>query len=159
MARNPLAINGAVVLDANVAISISAKEAVTQANAKATLARYTNAGYLFYAPGVIVSETLYALRKQEGNGLLTLAEYTLAVSDFDALMRGIQPPPSGESGLIRRASQICDGYGASRSADAIYIALAEELSQAYTTRLLMFDRDLPKQAIRNALTVTVHLLT
>ena len=159
MAWNPLAISGAVVLDANAAISISAKEATTQANAKATLLRYTNAGYLFYAPGVIVSETLYALCKQEGNSLVTLAEYALAVSDFDALMGRIQPPPSGDASLVHRASQICDGYGASRSADAIYIALAEELSQTYTTRLMTFDRDLPKQAARNASAVTVHLLT
>lgn len=112
MAWNPLAINGATILDANVAISISAKEAATQARAKATLVRYTNAGYLFYAPGVIISETLYALCEQEGSGVLTLAEYAQAASDFDALMKRVQSPPNGEASLIRRASQICDGYGA-----------------------------------------------
>lgn len=159
MAWNPLAINGAVVLDANVAISVSAKEAATEVTAKATIARYTNSGYLFFAPGVIVSETLYALRNQLTNALLTPAEHGQAVLDFEALMRNVEPPPNGEAALVVRANQICDSYGASRSADAIYIALAEELSQTYATRLLTFDRGIPNQAARNAPTVSVHLLT
>ena len=38
------------------------------------------------------------------------------------------------------------------------IALAEELSQTYTTRLLTFDRRLLNQAARHAPGVSVHLL-
>ena len=159
MGWNPRTVNGAIVLDANVAISISAKEAATEVAAKATIARYTNSGYVFFAPGVIVSETLYALRNQLTNALLTPADYGQAVLDFEALMKNVGPPPNGDASLIRRADQICMGYGASRSADALYIALAEELSQIYPTRLLTFDRGLPNQAARNAPTVSVHLLT
>ncbi len=159
MAWNPLTINAAVVLDANVAISVAAKEAATEVKAKATIAQYTNSGHAFFAPGVIISETFYALRNQMKNGILTPAEYGQAVLDFDALMRNVGPPPNGDVSLILRADQICTGYGASRSADAIYIALAEELSRVCPARLLTFDRDLVKQAARNAPTVNVHLLT
>jgi predicted nucleic acid-binding protein len=68
------------------------------------------------------------------------------------------PPPSGDAALIARAEQIRNGYGCSHSADGIYIALAEELSQSGATELLTFDTDLPKQAARNAPTVKVNLL-
>lgn len=158
MTWNPLTIKGTAILDANLATSVSAKEVATEVKAKSTLAQYTNRGYVFFAPGVIVSETLYALRSQLTNALLTPAEFQQAILDFESLMRNVEPP-SGDASLIRRAEQICTGYGASRSAAAIYIALAEELSQTYTTRLLTFDRDLPKQARRNAPSVMVHLLT
>jgi len=41
----------------------------------------------------------------------------------------------------------------------VYLALAEELMASYAdVRLLTFDADLPKQAARNAPTVTIHLL-
>jgi hypothetical protein len=62
MAGNPLATNGAVVLDA-----------------KTALAQYLNSGYLIFAPCVIVSETLYALRNQLMNGLLTPSDHGQAV--------------------------------------------------------------------------------
>ena len=52
---------GAVVIDANVAIAISSKEADREPKAKAELLRYSTAGHLFYAPGAIVAETLYIL--------------------------------------------------------------------------------------------------
>lgn len=159
MASNPLMINGlmisgAVVLDANTAISVSAQEA-----AKSALAQYSQSGYLFFAPGVIVSETLYALRNKMINSLMTTTEHAQAVLDFAALMKTVLPPPGGDASLILRADQICTGYGASHSADALYLALAEELTMLYpTTRLLTFDRDLPKQAARNAPGVAIHLL-
>jgi len=81
------------------------------------------------------------------------------VQSLHIRMTAILPPPSGEASLILRADQICGGYGYSRSADALYIALAEEISQTTTTRLLTFDQGLPKQAARNAPLVSVHLLT
>lgn len=158
MAGNPSVTNGAVVLDANAAISITAKETAREANAKTALAQYLNSGYLIFAPGVIVSETLYALRNQLMNGLLTPSDHGQAVLDFDMLMKNVFPPPNGDVSLILRADQICAGYGASRSADSLYIALAEELVQICPTYLLTFDRDLPKQAARNAPDVRVHLL-
>ncbi len=160
MAWNPLTSNsGAVVVDANAAIALAAREVAKEAQARAALAYYSSNGYLLFAPGVIISETLFALCGQEQRQLLSPLEYTQAVADFRAFMVGVLPPPNGEVSLILRADQIRAGYGCSRSADALYIALAEELSQTVATRLLTFDRDLPKQAARNAPTVSVHLLT
>lgn len=160
MAWNPTAIkSGAVVLDANTVIGIAAKEAAKEAKAVAALAHYTASGYLFFAPGVIISETLYALCQQEQNSLLTPAEHSQAVLDLQTLMARVLPPPNGDASLILRANQICAGYGCSRSADALYIALAEELSLTHMTRLLTFDQGVPNQAARNAPTVNVHLLT
>ena len=73
-------------------------------------------------------------------------------------MTNVLPPPNGDASLILRADQICVGYGASRSANALYIALADELSQTYHTYLLTFVRDLTKQGAQNAPSVAVHLL-
>jgi len=60
--------------------------------------------------------------------------------------------------LIARAEEIRGGYSCRRSADGLYIALAEELSQSVPTELLTFDEDLPKQAAKNAPAVKVNLL-
>lgn len=146
------------VIDANALIALCAKEPGRYLLVQAEIITSAQNGGLFYAPNIIVGETLYALRRKLTDNALTAAEYLQAVQSLSIRMAAILPPPNGEASLIRRASQICDGYGASRSADAIYIALAEELSQTYTARLLTFDQDLPKQAARNAPTVTVHLL-
>ena len=150
---------GAVVIDANFSIALAARESAKEAQAKAAITYYTKNGYLLFAPGVIVSETLFVLCGKERAGLLDPAEYEQAVADFQIFMNPVLPPPNGEVSLILRAAQICEGYGCGRSADAIYIALAEELSQTYTTRLLTFDRRLPNQASRHAPSVSVHLLS
>ena len=158
MPFNPIT-TGAAVLDANTAISVCAKEAATEAIINAALDDYIDKGYLFYAPGVIVSEVLYALRNKLTSGVLTTLEHERAVLAFNVFMETVLPPPGGDASLILRADQICTGYGASRSADALYIALAEELTALYpNTRLLTFDRDLPKQADRNAPGVAIHPL-
>ena len=70
-------------------------------------------------------------------------------------MASVLPPPNGEASLIHRAEQIGSGYGCSRSADGLYIALAEELTATRPTILLTFDQGLPNQAAANAPTVTV----
>ncbi len=159
MASNPLMISGAAVLDANTAISVCANEAATEAIINAVLDDYIDKGYLFYAPGVIVSEVLYALRNKLTGGVLTTMEHEKAVLAFNVFMQKVLPPPGGDVSLILCADQICTGYGASRSADALYIALAEALTALYPNpRLLTFDRDLPKQAACNAPGILIHLL-
>ncbi len=154
----PISIS-CVVIDASTMIALCAKEPQRYLTAKAEIESYARAGSIFHAPNVIVSESLYALRRKLTDGALTLSEHAQAVQSLRVRMAAILPPAGGEAGLILRADQICSGYGCSRSADALYIALAEELSQTYTTRLLTFDRDLPKQAARNAPSVNIHLLT
>ena len=73
-------------------------------------------------------------------------------------MQGILPSPRGDASLITRAEEVRSGYGCSRSADGIYIALAEDLSKTGPTKLLTFDQDLENQVKQNAPTVSVHLI-
>ena len=155
----PRSSGGALVVDANVTFAVSAKEAGKERKAKAALASYSTRGFGFYAPGVIVSETLYILCQQSQSGLLTPAAHAKAILSFQRTMNNVLPPPNGDASLIARAEKIRIGYGCSRSADGLYIALAEELSQTQATFLLTFDADLQKQAARNAPQVSVHLLT
>jgi len=158
MASNPTNSPGAVVIDANVVIAISAKEAGRDMAATAELTRYASLGYEWFAPGTIVSETLYILCGKLNSGILSPADYATAVQTFARTMNSILPPPGGDAGLVLRAEQIGGGYGCSRSADAIYIALAEQLALTRPTVLLTFDKGLPKQAAARAPTVSVHLL-
>lgn len=148
-----------IVLDANAMVALCAKEPLRYATIKAEIEGYAQAGNLFYAPNIIVGETLYALRRKLTEGALSDTEHLQAAQSLLIRVAAVLPPPRGEASLILRAEQICLGYGASRSADALYIALAKELSQTSPTRLLTFDRDLPKQAARHAASVNIHLLT
>lgn len=159
MAMPPLISTACVIFDANTMIALCAQEPLRYALTTAEVSSHANAGSVFYAPQIIVGETLYALRRKLTEGALTAAEHAQAVQSFHTRMSVVLPPPNGDAALILRADQICTGYGASRSADAVYLALAEELAASYAdVRLLTFDADLPKQAARNAPTVAIHLL-
>ncbi len=150
---------GAVVVDANISVAVTAKETDKQPQASARLAHYTALGYEFFAPGVLVSETLYVLCKKLEKATLTPATHAQALADFHTFLSFIQAPPNGEIALVLRAEEIRGNYTCRRSADGIYVALAEELSATRPTVLLTFDEDMVKQAARNAPTVTVELLT
>ena len=149
---------GALVLDANVAIAISSKETGRDTVATAEITQYVSSGYQIFAHGVLIAETLYVLCGKLNSGSLSPTDYATAVATFERLMASVLPPPNGDAALIRRAEQIGSGYGCSRSADGIYIALAEELAATQPTVLLIYDKELPKQATKNAPTVRVHLL-
>ena len=155
-ASNP---QGSVVIDANVLIAICSKEVGRHIKAEDRLKYYGQQGWRLYAPGVIVAETLYVLCGKHQNGLLTSSEYATSIQTFQIYMGAINMPPSGDGALIKRAEDIRSGYGCSRSADSIYLALAEELLKSGPGELLTFDQDLQKQAARNAPTVAIHLLT
>ena len=146
------------VIDASALIALCAKEPNRYQAAQAEVNRLAGLGCLFYAPNIITGESLYVLRRKLTDAALTAAEHVLAVQSLQVRMAVVLPPPSGEGSLIRRANQICDHYGASRSNDSLYIALAEQLGQTYVTHLMTFDQDISKQAARNAPTVNVHLL-
>ncbi len=154
---SPSSNPGAVTIDANVMIAISSREAGRDAAATAELGRYASLGYEWFAPGTIISETLYILCGKLNSGILSPADYATAVQTFARTMNSVLPPPTGDAALVLRAEQIGSGYGCSRSADGIYIALAEQLAQTRPTVLLTFDKGLPKQAAMHAPTVTVHL--
>lgn len=155
---SPAPPRGAVVVDANIAVAIAAKEAGRDIKATAELNAYAARGYEWFAPGAILTETLYALCQKYQAGLLTTIEHEDAVSTLEVLMGTLLPAPDGEVSLVRRAHKIGDNYGCSRSADTVYIALAEELTRTRPTVLLTFDQGIPNQTARNAPTVTVQVL-
>lgn len=115
-------------------------------------------GWRFYAPGVVISETLYILCQKLQSGSLTAADYDFAIQRFNNLMRGVLPPPQGDPSLVLRAAQIGRGYGCSRSSDSIYIALAEQLTTLGAGELATFDTGIKNHAADAAPTVVVRLL-
>ena len=150
---------GYVVVDASALTALCAREPGRYPIIRLELERHAEAGDAFFAPHTIVSEVLYALCRKLANGELGPTEYEQAILGLHNQMRLILPPPGGEPSLVTRAVEIRAGYGCSRSADSLYIALAEELTRRGSTVLLTFDRELPNQAARNAPSVTVNVLT
>lgn len=150
-ANNP----NALVLDANVLISVCSKEP-TAANAETVLENYAKNGWEFFAPNIIVAEVLYILCRKLQNNLITPKSYDEAIENFQDQMKIIQTPNDAE--FIRRVKEIQNGYGCSRSADSIYIALAEDLAKTRTVELLTFDKGMTNQILKNAPTVTVKIL-
>jgi len=158
MASIPTNSLGSVVVDANVLVALCAKEKDKFTKAHDALDDYAQKGWVFYAPGVVVGEVLYVLCGKLQSGVLTTLEHERAVQSFDAQMKAILPPPSGDAALILRAEALRKSYGCSRSADSLYLALTEELTQSVRAELLTFDQDLQKQAVKNASGVKINLL-
>ncbi|MCX6379919.1 MAG: hypothetical protein NT023_10660 [Armatimonadetes bacterium] len=152
-------VRQAVILDATVVVSLASKEKNTYLHATAAVNRYIALNCDFFAPGVLVSETLFTLcRMKENDKTLTNEEHRRAVKDFHTLYGFILPPPNGEADLIFRAETIRGDYTCYRSADSIYIALAQALSETRPATLLTLDEGLQKQATRNASGVIVELI-
>jgi predicted nucleic acid-binding protein len=158
MATMPPSKPPSLIIDSNVLIALCAKELDKYAVADAHLTRLAQAGYQFYAPGVIIAECLYVLCKKLDDGSLSPSDHTSAVADLCTYMGMILPPPHGDRSLIARAEQIRSGYGCSRSADGLYLALAEELAAVSPSELLTFDTGLSNQARANAPSVAITLL-
>lgn len=157
-AMSPATNPSAVVPDANVLISLCAKEKATYKTAKTAFDDYINRGFEFFAPEVIVAEVIFVLCQKLAAGDLTKPSYEKAIETFKDYMSFISAAPNGESSLIDRSIEIRDGYGCSRSSDSLYIALAEELSKSRPTELLTFDKGFINQAAKNAPGVIVNLL-
>ncbi len=148
---------GAAVVDASVFTSLCAKE-TTHATAAQALAGYAFKGWSFHTPNVVVAEVLFALCRKLNNGELTPLAYEEAVQNFQDQMVAVSTPPLGDAAFIKRAVDIQKGYGCSRSADSIYIALAEKLAQSVPVEIVTFDKDMVNQAAKNARAVTINLL-
>lgn len=153
----PSSSPGAVVVDVNVLLAVCTKEP-KEPTARTAIADYATKNWQFYAPGLIVGEFLFIACQKLQNGALSEAAYGKAVEDFRDYMTSIFPPPGGEASLIVRAKEIQSGYGCSRSADSLYIALSEELAKSGAAELLTFDGGTISQAAKNAPTVKVNLL-
>ena len=148
---------GAVVVDSNVFISICSKE-TSLATAQRALADYAAKNWVFYAPGVIVAEVLFVLCRKLSDGTLTAVAYDEAVEMLKDQMAAVLPPPSGDTTLIQRAKEIQSGYSCLHSADCIYLALAEELSNSGPSEFVTFDKRVVNVAASNAAKVKVNLL-
>jgi hypothetical protein len=93
------------------------------------------------------------------DGSLSATDHTQAVQDFYTMMSSfVLPPPNGDIALILRAEAIRGSYTCRRSADGLYIALAEDLGATRPTTLLTLDEDMPKQAARHAPGVNAQLI-
>ncbi len=149
----------AVVPDANVLIALCAKEKDKLKTAENAFDDYTNQGYEFFAPGVLVAEVIFVLCNKFVDGSLTSHEYEKSIKAFKYYLGFIALSPNGEASLLDRAVEIRKGYGCSRSSDGLYIALAEELAKTYDTEIVTFDGGFINQAAKNAVTVKVNLLT
>jgi predicted nucleic acid-binding protein len=149
----------AAVVDACFVIGLCAKEDNKYTAAKAKLDDYANKGWQLFAPGILIGEVLFVLcRKLNDESALDSAEYALALSSFIALMNEIKPPPKGDSSLIQRADQIRNSYGCSRANDAIYLALAEQLTTDRKVELVTFDGGMKNHALKNTPSVDIALL-
>ncbi|MDQ3009981.1 MAG: type II toxin-antitoxin system VapC family toxin [Acidobacteriota bacterium] len=149
--------NGALVIDSNVLISICSKE-VSYPTAKQFLAEYSARNWVFYAPGVIVSEVLFVLCRKLSDGSLTVASYDEGIEMLKDQLAAILPPPRGDAFLVQRAREIQTGYSCLHSADCLYVALAEELAVSGAAELVTFDKRVVNVAVNNAPTVNVTLL-
>lgn len=152
----PSTINAGIVIpDANILIALCAKEP-KQSTAEKALEIYANDGWDFYAPNIIIAEVLYILCQKNQGGTLTDKAYEEAVENFQDQMKAIIT--ISEATLIKRAFDIQKSYGCSRSADSIYIALAEHLAKSHIVEIVTFDSGLVNQAAKNAPTVKINVL-
>lgn len=141
--------------DANIPIALCAKEP-KQSKAEKALKDYADDGWEFYAPNIIVAEVLYVLCQKHRAGTLTDKAYKEAVENFQDQMKAVKT--ISDADLIKRAFEIQQSYGCSRSADSIYIALAEHLTKSSTVEIVTFDGGLVNQAAKNAPSVKVNVL-
>lgn len=147
----------AVVVDANILVSICSKEQNTYPIADAAFCDYARDGWDFYAPNVVVAEVLFALCVKFQAGALKGTEYKRAIDIFSDLMQLISTPDN-ESTLIARAVDIRADDNCKRTSDCLYIAFAEELSKTRVSEIVTFDRGLKSQAAKWAATVSLNLL-
>lgn len=151
----PTTNKGIVIPDANILIALCAKEP-KQTTAEKALETYANDGWDFYAPNIIVAEVLYVLCQKHQAGTLTGKAYEEAIENFQDQMKAIKT--ISDADLIKRAFEIQQSYGCSRSADSIYIALAEHLAKSNIVEIVTFDAGLVNQAAKNAPSVKVNVL-
>jgi predicted nucleic acid-binding protein len=147
-----------VVLDSSFLIAYCAKEPGRFARAAAEYGRYASEGREFFAPGVAAAEALSALCRKLQEGSLTIEEHSEAVQTLVLILSCTHTSPSGDLQLTERAEQIRAGYGCSRSADGIFIALCEELARHGRSEIATFDDSMRLQAAANAPTVSINTL-
>lgn len=148
----------AVVIDANVLVSICSKEQDTYPIADVAFSSYAQNGWEFFAPNIIVAEVLFALCVKHQSGFLVQTEYDQAIESFSDLMQVVSMP-NDEAVFIKRAVEIRGSYVCKRTSDSLYIAFAEKLAATRVVELLTFDNGMKNQIANHAPTLTLNLLT
>lgn len=143
------------MIDANVLIAIAAKESGTHREAEVTFKKYSQNGWTFFAPDVLVAEVLFALCQKLNAGLITQAEYDSAIQTFKEYLTIISLP-ADDGMLATRAVEIRKTYGCSLSSDSLYIALAESLANNNSVEIFTLDAGMTNQAAKNAPSVVVR---
>ncbi len=149
---------GAVVIDANILISLCTKEPLTFTQANAAFNDYGQKGWAYHAPNVVVAESLFVFCRKLQDGQLTAIEHAESVEFLQDYLALITVPGNGDASLLPRAEEVRSGYGCTRSADGLYIALAEELAKSGAVELLTFDKGTVNQVAKNAPSVKINLL-
>lgn len=149
---------GAVVIDANVLISLCTKEPLTFTRADAAFNNYAQKGWTYYAPNVIVAEAMFVICRKLQDGQLTDIEHAESIEFLQDYLALITMPNGGDASLLPRAEEVRSGYGCTRSADGLYIALAEELAKQGPAEILTLDEGYVNQVAKDAPSVKVNLL-
>jgi len=149
---------GAVVIDANVLISLCTKEPLTFPQANNAFNDYAQKGWTYHAPNVIVAEAMFVMCRKLQDGQLTDIEHAESIEFLRDYLALITMPSAGDASLLPRAEEVRSGYGCTRSADGLYIALAEELAKQGPAEILTFDVGYVNQVAKNAPSVKVNLL-
>lgn len=148
----------AAVLDASVVVGLCAREPGKFESARKKLQDYARGGWKIYAPGVLIAEVLFVLCRKLHEGHLTAPQHDRAVRSFVALLRRFSVFEAGDGSLFARATEIAAGYGCARSSDAIYLAMAEQLSLATQAEAATFDDGWRTQATAKSLPMAVDIL-
>jgi predicted nucleic acid-binding protein len=140
-----------------VLVALCAKEPHRYETAHSALADRIGQGCTLYAPHLIVMEVLYVLCRRRESGALTPGDHDDAVANLVSAMSAVVLPAQGDVVFVERAEELREGYGCSRSADSLYLALAESLAREGAVELLTYDGGLRTQAARwvPSLAVTV----
>ena len=107
---------------------------------------------------MIVSECLYVLCRKLENREINEGEHRSAILALVAFIAAIDPPPTGDRTLVRRAEEIRGVRSCRHSADGIYLALAEELATKTITEVVTFDNGMKSRATANSLVMQVKVL-
>lgn len=149
----------AIVLDASAVVAFCANEAGRYAKIKAYLDYHTSGGSLFYAPGVMIAESLFVFCRKLVDARMSASDHAIAVQALELIAGNILPPLNGEYRLIASAEQIRGAHGCGHSADSLYLALAVELAKTETVELVTFDKGLQTLAAQSTPAIVVTLLT
>ena len=95
-----------VAIDATLLIALCARELDKIAAAEREMERYAQEGYDFYAPGVILAESLFVLCRKLQDSILSALDHANAIDDLRDYMTIINSPPNGDGSLVARAEQI-----------------------------------------------------